>query len=40
MLFDLDYAPDKTGRGSPRFFEARLEHGILRVPPDLYVREK
>jgi CRISPR-associated protein Cas5d len=38
MLFDLDYAPDKTGRGSPHFFEARLENGILRVPPDLYAR--
>jgi len=40
MLFDLDYAPDKTGRGSPHFFEARLENGILRVPPDLYARER
>jgi CRISPR-associated protein Cas5d len=39
MLFDLEYAPDRSGRGTPRFFEARLENGILRVPPDLYHRE-
>ena len=32
MLLDLDYAPDGSGRGTPRFFNARLEHGILRVP--------
>ena len=32
MLLDLDYAPDGSGRGTPRFFDARLEHGILRVP--------
>ncbi len=36
ILFDLDYAPDKSGRGTPRFFSARLEQGILRVPPELY----
>jgi CRISPR-associated protein Cas5d len=34
MLFDLDYGSD--GRGSPRFFDARLERGILRVPASLY----
>src|SRR5262249_59081897 len=39
MLFDLTYASDKTGRGRPCFFEARLENGILRVPPDLYAKE-
>jgi CRISPR-associated protein Cas5d len=32
MLLDLDYAPDRSGRGRPRFFEAQLERGILRVP--------
>ncbi len=32
MLLDLDYAPDKSGRGKPRFFRARLERGVLRVP--------
>ena len=30
MLYDLDYKDD--GRGTPRFFSARLERGILRVP--------
>jgi len=33
MLLDLEYAADGTGRGTPRFFEARLDHGILRIPP-------
>lgn len=32
MLFDLDYAADGSGRGTPIFFEARLERGVLRVP--------
>lgn len=32
MLLDLDYAPDRSGRGTPRFFNAHLDHGILRVP--------
>lgn len=36
MLFDLDYAPDASGRGTPRFFTARLERGVLRIPPELY----
>ena len=40
MLFDLDYAPDKTGWGTPRFFEARLANGILRVSPELYIKER
>lgn len=30
MLHDLDYKDD--GRGTPRFFSAHLERGILRVP--------
>ncbi len=25
--------PDTSGRGTPRFFDARLDRGILRVPP-------
>lgn len=33
MLADLDYSPDGSGRGTPRFFPARLDHGVLRVPP-------
>lgn len=32
MLLDLDYAPDRSGRGTPRFFNARIERGVLRVP--------
>jgi CRISPR-associated protein Cas5d len=36
MLFDLDYAVDKSGRGTPRFFPARLKGGILKVLSELY----
>jgi CRISPR-associated protein Cas5d len=32
MLLDIDYEPGGGGRGTPRFFSARLERGILRVP--------
>ncbi|MCY3748889.1 MAG: type I-C CRISPR-associated protein Cas5c [Chloroflexi bacterium] len=32
MLLDLDYAADGSGRGTPRFFAARLERGVLHVP--------
>jgi CRISPR-associated protein Cas5d len=32
MLLDLEYASDGSGRGTPRFFNARLDAGILRVP--------
>lgn len=32
MLLDLDYAPDRSGRGTPRFFAARIERGIMHVP--------
>lgn len=32
MLLDLEYAPDGSGHATPRFFPARLEHGVLRVP--------
>lgn len=39
ILFDLNYAPDGTGRGTPRFFSARLERGVLKVPSELYRRE-
>jgi CRISPR-associated protein Cas5d len=35
MLHDLDYAPDRSGAAVPRFFQARLEDGVLHVPaPD------
>ncbi len=41
MLFDLAYGqeldqPRKSGRGTPVFFHARLENGVLRLPPGLY----
>jgi len=32
MLLDLEYASDRSGRGTPHFFPARLENGVLRVP--------
>ena len=32
MLLDIEYAPDGSGRGTPHFFEARLDQGVLRVP--------
>jgi CRISPR-associated protein Cas5d len=35
MLLDLDYASDGSGRGTPRFFGAYLENGILRVTDGL-----
>jgi len=41
MLFDLRYRRDANGRslgGKPVFFKARLEAGILRIPPELYDR--
>jgi CRISPR-associated protein Cas5d len=36
MLFDIRYATDSSGRGQPRFFQPRLENGILHVPAALY----
>ncbi|HST04417.1 MAG TPA: type I-C CRISPR-associated protein Cas5c [Chloroflexia bacterium] len=33
MLYDLDYVGDRSGRGTPIFFRANVEHGVLRVPP-------
>ena len=39
MLLDLEYATDGSGRGTPIFFPARLEHGILRVPLAPTVKE-
>ena len=32
MLLDIDYAAGGSGRGTPRFFRAALDGGILRVP--------
>jgi CRISPR-associated protein Cas5d len=36
ILFDLEYAPGGSGRGTPRFFQVRLEEGIIRVPSEFY----
>lgn len=32
MLLDIDYNEDASGRGTPRFFRAELQDGVLRVP--------
>ena len=32
MLLDIDYDQDGSGRGTPRFFRASLQDGVLRVP--------
>lgn len=32
MLLDLDYRPDRSGYATPRFFNAYLDNGVLRVP--------
>lgn len=40
MLFDIDYLPGGSGRGKPRFFDARLEDGVLRIPSELYMTPK
>jgi len=39
MLFDIDYAADDSGRGTPRFFAACLKSGILTIPTTLYRTE-
>lgn len=39
MLYDLDFPEGNAGPGRPRFFRARLEGGILRVPPSPDVEE-
>ena len=35
MLLDIDYRSEGDGRGTPRFFQASLEGGVLRVPDRL-----
>lgn len=35
MLLDIRYEQNRSGRGEPEFFEARLERGVLRVPTTL-----
>lgn len=32
MLLSIDYEPGASGAGRPRFFDARLENGVLHVP--------
>lgn len=39
-LYDLDYAADGSGRGTPIFFDAALDHGVLRVPDTLHRRTR
>lgn len=33
LLHHLSYAADGSGHATPHFFHARLEHGVLHVPP-------
>jgi CRISPR-associated protein Cas5d len=32
MLHDLEFAPDNSGKATPRFFAAVLNHGVIEVP--------
>jgi CRISPR-associated protein Cas5d len=32
MMLDIEYEPGGNGRGTPRFFDARVEDGVLHVP--------
>jgi CRISPR-associated protein Cas5d len=34
MLLDLDYAPDRSGSATPRFFDAKIDGNVLRVASD------
>jgi len=36
MLFDLRFDKGSEGGGTPVFFDALLEQGVLTIPPDLY----
>jgi len=36
MLFDIRYENDGSGRGTPVFFNARIENGTMEVPAELY----
>lgn len=36
MLFDIRYEDDRSGRGTPVFFNARIENGTMEVPAELY----
>jgi len=39
-LYDLDYADDRSGRGTPIFFDAKLDQGVLKVPDHLHRRTR
>lgn len=39
MLLALDYAPDTSGKATPRFFDAALDRGVLRVPADGFIAD-
>jgi CRISPR-associated protein Cas5d len=39
MLFDLEFAAGGAGPNQPRFFDARLERGVVQVPEHLYRQE-
>ena len=39
MLLCMDYHPDGSGAAAPRFFNARLTGGVMRVPPVAEVEE-
>ena len=32
ILLDIEYATDGSGHGKPRFFNARVEKGVIRIP--------
>jgi CRISPR-associated protein Cas5d len=32
MLHSIDYAADGSGQGTPRFFDATVDRGVLRIP--------
>jgi hypothetical protein len=36
MLLDMSYS--SAGRGEPRFFDAKLDAGVLRVDPAVWSR--
>ncbi len=37
-LFDIQYRGGKQERGKPLFFNARIDDGIVTVPPDMYAK--
>jgi CRISPR-associated protein Cas5d len=33
MLYDLEFSPGNSGKAIPRFFDAELKDGVMRIPP-------